>query len=86
MNAPYVMRDRNVFPAAKWAAYMESCKTLAELLKQQNEILMLTMRLNTAVAEAENEVAEMRGELLEAIEGGAAIEHGGRIVSRKTGT
>ena len=82
--------DRNIFPAAKWEAYIKSQKRLSELSLLMKRQSALMKRLTRAQKRAEKDVARMRSELLEAVENGAGIEHGGRIArlreKEETGT
>lgn len=72
-----VMPAANVYPAEKWAAYVEASRTL-------NKLSDLARRISHARKRAEKEVEGMRKELLDALDKGATIQHGGRLISSPT--
>jgi hypothetical protein len=61
---------------------LTSLKRLNELSMLTKRQSMLMKRLTHAKKSAGKEVEQLRKELLEAVDNGAGIEHGGRIVRR----
>ena len=67
-----VMTPANVYPAEKWAAYVEASRML-------NKLSDLQKRIKRALKVAEKENMRLRIELVDALDKGATIQHGGRI-------
>lgn len=72
-----VMPAANVYPAEKWAAYVEASRVL-------NQLLDLSKRIKRALKVAEKENTRLRIELVDALDKGATIQHGGRLISSPT--
>ena len=72
--------DRNLIPAAKWEAYIEVLKRLNELSAIMKRQSALMKRLARCLKSAKKNVRTMEKELVAAVDNGAVIEHGGRLV------